>query len=86
MDDFNPDKFQEKYHYKFKNPLILREALTHTSFATEHSHRIGKCIPDNERLEFLGDSVMGTVISEHIFKRFPKFSEGKLSKLRSAIV
>lgn len=86
FDNFNIEKFEQKFGYHFKNPILLCEALTHTSFANEYYQKTGKQIPQNERLEFLGDTVMGTLISTQIFKRFPEFPEGKLSKLRSAIV
>ena len=78
--------FEAKYGYYFKNPQLLCEALTHTSYANEYQQKTGKEIPHNERLEFLGDTVMGTIISTRIFKRFPYIPEGKLSKMRSAIV
>jgi len=80
------NKFREKYGYGFKDPALLREALTHTSYANEYYQSTGKHIPNNERLEFLGDTVMGTIISICIFKDFSEFPEGKLSKIRSTIV
>lgn len=79
-------KFETRYGYYFKNPQLLCEALSHTSYANEYHQKTGKQIPHNERLEFLGDTVMGTVISTRIFQRFPHVTEGKLSKMRSAIV
>ena len=85
-DNFSIKKYEEKFKYVFKNPLLLCEALTHTSFSNEYYQKTGMHIPNNERLEFLGDSVLGVVISTRIFERFPEFSEGKLSKIRSAIV
>lgn len=78
--------FETKYGYYFKNPQLLCEALTHTSYANEYQQKTGIELPNNERLEFLGDTVMGTIISTRIFKRFPYVPEGKLSKMRSAIV
>lgn len=83
---FPVHKFETQFGYYFKNPQLLCEALTHTSYANEYSQKTGKEILNNERLEFLGDTVMGTVISTRIFKRFPQIPEGKMSKMRSAIV
>lgn len=79
-------QFETKFGYYFKNPKLLCEALTHTSYANEYNQKTGDNIPNNERLEFLGDSVMGTIISTHLFRAFPQTAEGKLSKMRSAIV
>lgn len=60
----------------FKQPLLLQRALTHRSFAPDH----------NERLEFLGDSLLGCVIAKYLFSEFPDLSEGDLSRLRSNLV
>ena len=60
---------------------LLDQATTHRSFAYEHGG-----IPENERLEFLGDSVLGIVITEHLYARFPDVAEGQLAKLRAAVV
>ncbi|PWU09900.1 MAG: ribonuclease III [Verrucomicrobia bacterium] len=68
--------------YKFRNSLLLAEALTHPSISLER-----KNFPfDNQRLEFLGDSVLQLVVTEHLFSLFPDFSEGQLTKLRARIV
>ena len=61
----------------------LEEALTHPSFANE---KRGGRPPDNQRLEFLGDAVLGLCVSEHLMTRFPTANEGELSRLRSALV
>lgn len=66
--------------YTFREPELLVEALTHSSFGHEHS------CPYNERLEFLGDSILGYVISEELYSTFPKLDEGILSKLKSVLV
>ena len=76
------DLLEKKIHVKFKNKTLLEEALTHKSYAMER----GAGLPDNERLEFLGDSVFNTVISTFLFKRFPDVDEGRLSKLKSQLV
>jgi len=68
--------------YKFRNGLLLAEALTHPSISLER-----KDYPfDNQRLEFLGDAVIQVVVTEHLFRMFPDFSEGRLTKLRTRIV
>jgi ribonuclease-3 len=65
-----------KLGYVFKQPQLLQRALTHRSYAPEH----------NERLEFLGDSVLGCVIAKHLYSNYPQLSEGELSRLRSNLV
>ena len=68
--------------YKFRNGLLLAEALTHPSISLER-----KDYPfDNQRLEFLGDAVIQIAVTEHLFRMFPDFSEGRLTKLRTRIV
>src|SRR5210317_1333247 len=69
--------------YEFKNPALLELALTHKSYANEMA---SKNIYGNERLEFMGDAVLGAVISHIIMKRYEVFSEGDLSKMRAAVV
>ncbi len=73
---------EERIGYKFRNSLLLAEALTHSSLG----HETRKRHFDNQRLEFLGDAVLQLVITEHLFRRFPEFAEGQLTKLRSRIV
>lgn len=68
--------------YEFKNKELLETALTHSSFANEHS----KSIICNERLEFLGDSVLSLVVSTFIYDNFPDYPEGNLTKLRASLV
>ncbi len=70
---------QRKLGYSFKNIKLLEKALTHTSFKTP-------CKPSNERLEFLGDAILGMVISEYLFKRFPDYTEGMLTKIKAVVV
>ncbi len=69
--------------YKFKDIGFLENALTHSSYSNEN--KIYKRI-NNERLEFLGDSVLGIVVSRYIYKEFPNYPEGDLSKLRAQVV
>ena len=63
------------------DPELLDRALTHRSYAYEQGG-----LPTNERLEFLGDSVLGLVVTEHLFVSYPDLSEGQLAKLRAAVV
>jgi ribonuclease-3 len=73
--------------YSFRNPELLRQALTHASYAREaESQNAGIDHPDNEQLEFLGDAVLSFVVSQELFRRFPEYHEGELSKLRAHIV
>lgn len=71
---------EKKLGYKFKDEGILKTALTHSSFANETS------VESNERLEFLGDAVLGFIVARVLYDLFPEAAEGKLSKMRSAIV
>jgi ribonuclease III len=73
---------QEKFQHFFKDPSLLEQALTHRSFKINLPK--GTC--DNERLEFLGDALMGAVFSNHLYQCFPDFSEGQLSKIRAHLV
>ncbi|UCZ57221.1 ribonuclease III [Desulfurispirillum indicum] len=73
---------EERLGYVFMRKELLHTALTHRSFF--HSNR--KSAENNERLEFLGDSVLGLIISHYLLESFPAQSEGKLSKIRSFIV
>ena len=76
-------KFQEMIGYTFKNEQLLKQALTHSSYANE-KHL--KKLSDNERLEFLGDAVLEVVSSEFLFQNYPNLTEGQLTKLRASIV
>ncbi len=74
--------FEKKINYTFKNKELLHEALSHSSYANENKR--GK--NSNERLEFLGDSVLSIVVSEHIFTHFKHLPEGELTKMRASLV
>lgn len=76
-------ELQKKIDYFFSDPSLLKQALTHKSFANE---RKDDSIQDNERFEFLGDAVLELSITHILMERFKELSEGKLSKLRAAIV
>ncbi len=76
-------KLQQKIGYNFRNLHLLKEALTHKSYI-----KSGGCstADSNERLEFLGDSILGLVICEFLYKNFPDKSEGELTKLKAGLV
>lgn len=73
---------QEKLNYKFKNEDLLINALTHSSYANE----VRNGVSSNERLEFLGDSVLSIIVSEYIYKKFGDLPEGELTKIRASLV
>ena len=76
-------EFQKKIGYQFQQEGLLRQALTHSSYANEHRM---KKLSDNERLEFLGDAVLEIVSSDFLYKAYPDKSEGDLTKLRASLV
>ena len=73
-------ELEQKIKYEFKNKELLKKALTHTSYAYEHN------IESNEKLEFLGDSILQFVSSEYLYLNFPKLKEGEMTKTRAAVV
>src|SRR5438067_1513897 len=73
------DECQRATGYSFKQPEMLRAALTHASGANTR-------LASNERLEFLGDAVLGLVTCEQLFQRFPEYQEGDLTKIKSVVV
>ena len=75
--------FQESLGYTFRDPELLSRALTHKSYTNE---RRDVSSPNNERLEFLGDTVLGFVIGELIYRSFPNLQEGALSKIKAHLV
>ena len=82
----NRKKLNELQHnigYQFKQEALLRQALTHSSYAHEKNL---KELMDNERLEFLGDAVLEVVSSEFLFKNHPEMNEGQMTKLRASLV
>ncbi len=76
------EQLQNNLGYHFKNPALLARALTHSSYANERHVDTG----DNERLEFLGDSVLGFITAEYLFANHRDFPEGELTKLRAYAV
>lgn len=81
MDSDRSGDFSARINYEFKDPELLRVALTHKSWSAEN-----KGSKPNEKLEFLGDSVLGLIVTEYIFREYPDLTEGQLSLLRSVVV
>ncbi len=83
---YNPkiDEIYKYSGYKFKKTDYLKTALTHSSYSNEHAKNgFAEC---NERLEFLGDSVLSILVSEYLFFKYPDLPEGELTKTRAAVV
>lgn len=76
-------ELERQLNYTFQNPDLLQEALNHSSYANEHR---SAHLRSNERLEFLGDSVLGFVTAEFLFARHPDAPEGDLTRIRAALV
>ncbi len=76
------EKFEEILNYKFKDKSLLIQALSHSSYANEKK----KSRVSNERLEFLGDSVLSIVVSQYLFEHLTHIAEGELTKLRASLV
>ena len=76
------DSLEKKIGHSFRDRALLTTALTHSSYANENRGR-GEC---NERLEFLGDSVLGMVVADALFRRFPELPEGRMTRLRAQLV
>ena len=74
------ETLQEKLNYRFRDPGLLETALTHSSYANEHH------CPNNERLEFVGDSVLGMAVATHLYQCFPELPEGRMTRLRAELV
>ena len=74
------EKLQENIGYKFKDQELLKKALTHTSYAYEHN------VESNEKLEFLGDSILEFISSIYLYKNYPKLKEGEMTKVRATVV
>ena len=76
-------ELEKKLNYTFRNTALLAEALSHSSYANEHR---AEKLNSNERLEFLGDSVLGFVTAEFLFAKHPDMPEGDLTRIRAALV
>lgn len=79
--DRDPTSLEDRLGLRFQDPDLLRDALTHRSYAFEHGG-----VTNNERLEFLGDAVLGLVVTDLIFNQYPHLPEGEMAKLRAATV
>lgn len=79
----NAALLEKTIHYEFADKSLLQEALSHKSFSNEQNDRSA---PDNERLEFLGDAVLGLVVSHYVFRSFEQLPEGELTRIRSEVV
>ncbi|MBE7017439.1 MAG: ribonuclease III [Ruminococcaceae bacterium] len=73
-------ELQKKLNYSFNDKELIVTALTHSSYANEH-----RC-QSNERLEFIGDSVLGMVVAMHLYRTFPNLPEGKMTRMRAELV
>ena len=74
---------EAKIGYTFRDRTLLENALTHSSYSNEHR---GKNCPSYERLEFLGDSILGMVVADHLYRTFPNRPEGELTRMRADMV
>ena len=86
MEQLSPPRQEEllglekKLGTSFVNKALLNQSLTHSSYGHE------KTVPDNERLEFLGDAILKLVVSEYLYNKFPEKAEGDLTKIRAAVI
>ncbi len=76
-------ELEEKLNYSFKNRTLLLTALSHSSYANENK---AKGTISNERLEFLGDSILGQVVASHLYLSYPQMPEGQMTRLRAELV
>jgi len=76
------ESFQKNLGYNFDDLYLLNKALTHKSYVNE----MAEPVKNNERFEFMGDSVLDMIVSDYMVRNFPDFAEGRLSKIRAAVV
>ncbi len=81
IDDAGERALAERLGHRFGDPALLHQALSHRSWCAEREGA-----PSNERLEYLGDAVLGLVVAAHCYAAYPDFAEGQLAKVRSAVV
>ena len=79
------NELEKTIGYTFVNTKIITKALTHSSYANEMKHKIPD-IECNERMEFLGDSILSLIVTDHLYKNHPNMPEGDLSRIRAATV
>ena len=77
------DRLQDKIEYRFRDLSLLQTALTHSSYANEHPQEQAECY---ERLEFLGDSILGLTAAEFLYRWKPSLPEGKMTRIRAELV
>ena len=77
------ERLEQRLGYTFQDRSYLENALTHSSYANENK---GKSLGSNERLEFLGDSVLGMVVADYLYRNHPDMPEGELTRTRAALV
>ncbi len=82
---FGAEELQERLGYKFKDIGLLKNALRHRSYAYE-KYTGNAYLKSNERLEFLGDAVIGLIVASYLYERFPDLPEGKMSRIRASVV
>ena len=76
----NIEEFEKNIEYSFKNKKLLKTALTHTSYAHDNK------IESNEKLEFLGDSILEFITSDYLYKNYTNLKEGEMTKVRATVV
>lgn len=76
----NLNNFEKEIEYKFQNKLLLITALSHTSYANDNKTE------SNEKLEFLGDSILEYIVSIYLYKNYKKLKEGEMTKIRATVV
>ena len=74
------ENLENNIGYQFNNKKLLAQALTHTSYANENK------VESNEKLEFLGDSILEYISSDYIYHTYPKLTEGEMTKVRASVV
>lgn len=79
----SPEALERRLGLTFHERGLLLQALVHRSYLHEHPE---SALPSNERLEFLGDAVLGLIVAEHIYHRYPEMSEGEMTSIRAAVV
>ncbi len=77
------EELQDRLGYHYQDPSLLQIAITHSSYVNEHRDEELEC---NERLEFLGDSILGMVVADYLFHTYPDMPEGELTRIRSSLV
>ncbi|OHA18615.1 MAG: ribonuclease III [Candidatus Taylorbacteria bacterium RIFCSPHIGHO2_01_FULL_46_22b] len=79
----NFKEFEQRISVVFKDIHLLQQAFTHRSYLNEHKH---SALKHNERLEFLGDAVLELIVTEHLFEKYPAYTEGDMTSLRASLV